>query len=874
MSDNEYLAKRDYVDTQLAAKQDKLIAGTNITIGPDGKTISATGGGATYTAGTGISISPQNEIGLSAQTQATLAYLDQNKQDKLVAGDGISIEGNVISATGGGGGGGGGGGAAEPEVLWENQTTPFKSGTLTVPHLSEWLQVGYCVYPNSDIMSVGTPAMGEGGLGAYNMDAIWNIAHRFNYNPIAETITIDQLNQGIYHSTDVTGSTYNGGDGIYKIIGLIKKPSTEPTGDVLKTYHTTGTTESNGYLAIDLNNNTIDPSTVFAIVADENCTATCMGLTWKNSVLTGVFTLRGNYSGGTQNMNVSYTVFYYDKTIPNSGISSYVASTLTHPSEGTFAIDLNNDNINPDSIFAVVLDSTYSSNYDAICLAPSWGLVNDVSTLRSCAVNAVNFNSRRTNVLIPYRVFYTTNESTGIKRVGVQCSASGQPTSIVLPDEYDKRTFFNLILNKNEPTSTPSIKDLFNKGLYFDSGNLKTYIGALTNPTAPGSATSFNANAFYIDSSEPEPSTDTCIKTYTASGITDTHGYFPIDLQNGTVDPENIFSVVAAENNEGNVCTGLVWDSNGILNGVYMSKSVSGIAQANKTLSYTVFYYDDSVDNNCVNTYTATNTTSIYGNMAIDLQNGDIDPFSIFAVTVDSSSSTSDVLCSGVDWWTDGNPKTIDAAFMFGKNLGSLYGSGQITYKVFYYTRANDCVKTIETDITTTSTGEGELPIGSVDPNKVFSVIMTDDLPAGSSGDETMSRGLVLSSNSISALFANGWEPTSAKSNITFPAIIFYLNDGGVVPPEPSKQEVITHTTAEWAQLTSLVSEKDVIYIWSDYKVKDGTPIPAMKVGDGDAYVLDLPFATQAITEDDIAKWNTVTSKVSARVEGNVLILE
>lgn len=371
----------------------------------------------------------------------------------------------------------------------------------------------------------------------------------------------------------------------------------------------------------------------------------------------------------------------------------------------------------------------------------------------------------------------------------------------------------------------------------------------------------------------PTP-TDLCIKTYTATDTTDTHGYFAIDLQSNTVDPENIFSVVAAENQSGNVCTGLVWDSNGILNGIYMTKSVNGSAVANASVSYTVFYYDDTVTNGCVNTYTVTHTTSAYGNIAIDLQNGDIDPFSIFAVTVDSSSSTSDVLCSGVHWWTDGNPKTIDAAFMHGNPIGSIYSEGQITYKVFYYTESDNCVKTINTNISTSATGEGNLPIGPVDPNKVFSVIMTDDLPAGSSGDETMSRGLVLSSNSISGLFANGWQPTTAKSNITFPATIFYLDDGGVVPPEPSKQEVITHTTAEWAQLTSLVSEKDVIYIWSDYKVKDGTPIPAMKVGDGDAYVLDLPFATQAITEDDIAKWDTVTSKVSARVEGNVLILE
>ena len=61
---------------ELATKQDKLTAGTNITIDSN-NIISATG----------------------LVTQAELA----SKQDKLTVGDNITIENNVISATGGGG---------------------------------------------------------------------------------------------------------------------------------------------------------------------------------------------------------------------------------------------------------------------------------------------------------------------------------------------------------------------------------------------------------------------------------------------------------------------------------------------------------------------------------------------------------------------------------------------------------------------------------------------------------------------------------------------------------------------------------------------------------------------------------------------------
>ena len=66
-------------------KQDKLIAGSNITIAGDGKTISATD--TTYTAGTGLDLN------------GTEFSVDTNEiQEKLTAGDAITIDGNTISA--------------------------------------------------------------------------------------------------------------------------------------------------------------------------------------------------------------------------------------------------------------------------------------------------------------------------------------------------------------------------------------------------------------------------------------------------------------------------------------------------------------------------------------------------------------------------------------------------------------------------------------------------------------------------------------------------------------------------------------------------------------------------------------------------------
>lgn len=74
---------------------------------------------------------------------------------------------------------------------------------------------------------------------------------------------------------------------------------------------------------------------------------------------------------------------------------------------------------------------------------------------------------------------------------------------------------------------------------------------------------------------------------------------------------------------------------------------------------------------------------------------------------------------------------------------------------------------------------------------------------------------------------------------------------------------IITKTTAEWNVLTSLVSEANTIYVYSDYKTVDGVDIPAIKIGDGLAYVVDLPFSTQSITQEQIDNWD---EKVSVQV--------
>ena len=103
------------INAAVSGKQDTLIAGSGITI--SGNVISANGGGGSITVDTALDSGSTNPVEnrviydkfdeVEEVTAAALNALNDElstKQDTLVAGDNITISGNVISAIGGGGG--------------------------------------------------------------------------------------------------------------------------------------------------------------------------------------------------------------------------------------------------------------------------------------------------------------------------------------------------------------------------------------------------------------------------------------------------------------------------------------------------------------------------------------------------------------------------------------------------------------------------------------------------------------------------------------------------------------------------------------------------------------------------------------------------
>lgn len=97
-----------------------------------------------------------------------------------------------------------------------------------------------------------------------------------------------------------------------------------------------------------------------------------------------------------------------------------------------------------------------------------------------------------------------------------------------------------------------------------------------------------------------------------------------------------------------------------------------------------------------------------------------------------------------------------------------------------------------------------------------------------------------------------------------------------------------TKKTAEWALETTFVPLKGEVVVYSDHQTKteggQTIDIPGFKVGDGNAYVVDLPFVSEKTASDLISHASDTTihttaaektiwnNKVSVQVSGENII--
>ena len=87
------------------------------------------------------------------------------------------------------------------------------------------------------------------------------------------------------------------------------------------------------------------------------------------------------------------------------------------------------------------------------------------------------------------------------------------------------------------------------------------------------------------------------------------------------------------------------------------------------------------------------------------------------------------------------------------------------------------------------------------------------------------------------------------------------------IPTTTSQRaRALVDTTENWQKKTSYVPIKGEIIVYSDRNVIDGQNYPGIKIGDGLAYVVDLPFVGEEITANIIEILNEHILNINAHV--------
>lgn len=142
-----------------------------------------------------------------------------------------------------------------------------------------------------------------------------------------------------------------------------------------------------------------------------------------------------------------------------------------------------------------------------------------------------------------------------------------------------------------------------------------------------------------------------------------------------------------------------------------------------------------------------------------------------------------------------------------------------------------------------------------------------------------MTGVVILDAESVGAIEA----PTSASSGdvLVFDGEEWTAQSGG------SGAAVHTDTTANWNAQPLLITEAGHIYVYSDYTTMGGVDVPAIKIGDGLAYLIDMPFVagntaeltahindtSVHVTAGEKAFWNNKNRAYMSQGDAETLVL-
>lgn len=80
-----------------------------------------------------------------------------------------------------------------------------------------------------------------------------------------------------------------------------------------------------------------------------------------------------------------------------------------------------------------------------------------------------------------------------------------------------------------------------------------------------------------------------------------------------------------------------------------------------------------------------------------------------------------------------------------------------------------------------------------------------------------------------------------------------------------NSQNTLYNTTAYWSEQITFIPDEGQFIIYSDHNQVDGKDIPGIKIGDGKAYGVDLPFISDqfALSSDLLTHINDTTAHVT-----------
>ena len=105
-----------------------------------------------------------------------------------------------------------------------------------------------------------------------------------------------------------------------------------------------------------------------------------------------------------------------------------------------------------------------------------------------------------------------------------------------------------------------------------------------------------------------------------------------------------------------------------------------------------------------------------------------------------------------------------------------------------------------------------------------------------------------------------------------------------LINPDENPGAILSNTKEGWDSQPSLIGQLNTIYVYTDYRLdEEGNAIPGIKIGDGNAYLIDAPFMdtdiidhinnhTIHITEEERQFWNNKVRCFESVVDEQELI--